>query len=359
MTEPDNYVRLKNAGLQERNGEIVAHGWLDIASMDKLKVDDYQREILAAAGNHKTPLQRAVGNGALLPDIVLGMRGQDYKTHGDNMTLLGKVYIVDGLQRVFALKAFAEANPDKADTIMIGAEVRFDTTRHTEMELFRALNMFRIPVSPNVILRNARHKHPSVLTLYGLSMSDADSPLFKRVTWTQRMARGELFTATMIAKIARAVHLGANARSKGRGKQKLKGGADTGSRNLPLQLDGIAEKVTLRTYRQNIITFFELVDSCYGIANIEYRQTATQTKGNFLSVLARILASYENFWDGNRLVVNAADRRKFATFPLRDPDVIRLAAAGNMAQQILEKLITDHFNKGKKSNRLVPRKPVD
>lgn len=349
----ENHIKLQDASLHESNGEIVAHGWLDIESLDLLKVDDYQREVLAATGKSKTQLQRALEKGARLPDVMLGMRGQEYKSYGDTMTLVNKVYIVDGLQRVFALKQFAERFPEKAKNVLIGAEIRFDTTRSKEMELFRALNMFRIPVSPNVNLRNVRDKHPGVLTLYGLSVSDASSPIYGRVTWTQRMGRGELLTALMTCKVARAIHLGTGARAK-KGSV-IKTAADTSSRNFPTALDAIVDKIGLKTYRSNIITFFNLVDECFGFSKIEYREASVQTKGNFLVALCTLLAKHSNFWEGNNLVVNAADKKRLSAFPLQDPEIARLSAAGNMAIGILINLMATHFNKGRTRNRLQPR----
>ena len=93
-------VKLVNAGLHEVNGEIVAHGWLSIDAMGGLKIDDYQREVLARTGG-KTNLQKAVEEDAILPDVVLGMRGESFSTHGTAMTLNDHVYIIDGLQRIF------------------------------------------------------------------------------------------------------------------------------------------------------------------------------------------------------------------------------------------------------------------
>src|ERR1700682_3863362 len=75
-TSQHGTVRLLNAGLDERDGEIIAHGWLDLESMNLLRVDDYQREVLSFNGSRKGSIREAIEEGVRLPDIMLGMRGQ-------------------------------------------------------------------------------------------------------------------------------------------------------------------------------------------------------------------------------------------------------------------------------------------
>lgn len=337
-------VKLLNAALNEINGEIVAHGWLDIESMGALKVDTYQREVLARTGGKKTALQSAVENGTNLPDIVLGMRGQKFSTHGNSMTLDDPVYIVDGLQRVFTLRSHSELHPEQAKDLRIGAEVRFGTSKDAEKELFHALNVLRTPMSPNVTLRNEREKNKAVLTLYGLSMSDDTSPLFQRVQWNQRRNRGELITALILCRACTLMH------------RHLGGSEQTGLRAIAKAMDVRAEHTGLKVFRENINTFFELIDECWGLRKVEYRQTATQIRGNFLMSLARLLSDHENFWDKNKLAIDKTTRRKLASFPLLDPEIGRLAAAGSTAMPILYNLVREHLNKGKRVNRLRSRK---
>ena len=336
-------VKLVNAGLHEVNGEIVAHGWLSIDAMGGLKIDDYQREVLARTGG-KTNLQKAVEEDAILPDVVLGMRGESFSTHGTAMTLNDHVYIIDGLQRIFTLRSYAEAHPEKADNLRIGAEVRFGTTRDAEKELFHALNVKRTPMSPNVTLRNEREKNKAILTLYGLSVSDEASPLHGRVQWTQRRNRGELITALILARTVSMMH------------RHVGGGLKTGLRDIAADLDKKADTIGLRQFRENILAFFDLIDECWGLRKVEFRQTATQVRGNFMLSLSRILSDHTNFWDKNKFVVDTATRKKLASFPLFDPEMGRLAAAGSTAMPILYNYMREHLNKGKRVNRLVDRK---
>lgn len=338
-------IRLLNAGLDERGAEIVAHGWLDIDSINQLKVGPYQREVLAKVGGRKTALIGAVEDGARLPDIMLGMRGQSFDTKGHTMTLQDPVFVVDGLQRISALKAYADAYPVQAKTLRIGAEVRFGTTEATEEALFMVLNTSRIPVSPNVILRNLRTKYPAILTLHGLSTTDKDYPFYGRVQWGQRMARGDLVTALMLAKTSHILHSFDSRWRAGRPMQ------------MAAALDENAKEVGLANFRKNVKTFAEMVDDCWSIRKVEYRESATHVKGNFLFCLARLLCEHSNFWKPgtNLLTVDTPQRKKIASFAIFDPDVARLASSGTMAMELLYDRIVSHFDKKMRVGRLVKR----
>lgn len=341
------HVRLLNAGLQDRpNGEIVAHGWIDIASMQALDVDDYQREVLGTMNSTRKPsIRKALEEGVTLPDIMIGMRGSNYDTKGSAMILLDKCYIIDGLQRVSQMMFHAEAHPDEAKNMLIGAEVRFNTTKASERDLFITLNTSRTPVSPNVILRNLRETNPGVLTLYGLSHSDSKFALYEKVCWDQRMGRSELLTALQLAKTARAIHANAGVSI-----------SSERSDALATLLNNIAKRVGLATFRRNIVHFFDVIDECFGLRSIQYKEVSPQLKGNFLAVVGRLFASHKNFWDENgSLFVDAPSRKKLAMFPVSDPEVMRLAGSGSMAQVLLYQMLVDHMNKGKRINQLKPK----
>lgn len=338
-------INLLNGTLKDCGTEIVAQGWLNIEGMSALLVDDYQREELVSS-KKKGKLKSAVEAGKVLPPITLGMRGQKYHMNGKSMMVLeDPVYIVDGLQRIFAMKTVAGEDPDKAPTLLISAEVRFSTTKAAEKQLFEEMNINRTSVSPNVILRNRRDNHPGVLTLYGLSHSDRSSPLFGRVSWNQRMSRGELLTALMVAKVACKLHA-------------HKVGVAHHVQYLPDALDKVGEEFGLKNFRDNMQTFFSIIHECWSLAHIEYTQKATHLRGNFLEGMAQILSSHTDFWEGNRLVVRTAQRKRIAAWPVLDPEVGRLASAGNMALSLLVHLLVEHYNKGLKSNRLNPREPL-
>jgi hypothetical protein len=347
-TSQQGTVRLLNAGLDERDGEIIAHGWLDLESMNLLRVDDYQREVLSFNGGKKGSIREAVEEGIRLPDIMLGMRGQrvTFPKGSSICVLLDRVFIIDGLQRVFALKNHAERFPEQAKNLRIGAEVRFGTDKESERDLFINLNTRRTPVSPNVILRDIRDKHPGILTLYGLSHTDKDFALYERVSWNQRMSRQELITAMMFAKTAAALH----TTSGGRGER-------TGE--VGIQLDKLSKNIGLAKFRKNMVEFFDIMDACWGIRAIEYNQSAAHLRGNFLITLAKMFCAHSNFWKGDDLFVDSVLKRKLRTFPVLDPEISRLCSAGSMAVQILQGYLVDHMNKGKRNNRLRKREADD
>src|SRR5580698_10049833 len=79
--------------------QIVLRGVLDPASLEELKVDEYQREPLPLSSLSR--LWEALKNGESLPDIELGMRGNDFDVDKNDTEfwLKGAVYIIDGQQR--------------------------------------------------------------------------------------------------------------------------------------------------------------------------------------------------------------------------------------------------------------------
>lgn len=341
-------VRLQNATLDDgKDDVIVAHGWLDLEALELLHVGDYQREILDYSGGagRKSPILKGIEGGARLPDIILGMRGQKFTTRGSAMHLENDVYIVDGLQRVSALKRYAMTHPEMKNSIRIGAEVRFSTDRNIERDLFTTLNTQRKAMSPNVLLRNARTESNGILTIYGLTTSDAKFPLYGKVCWNQQMNRNEVVTALSVCKTAGMIHSYFGPGKIGSGVSRVGGALDT-----------IAKKVSLKQYRENINTFFEAVDEIWGIRGIKYTDKCTHMRMNFMVTLANIMADHDNFWEDTRLVIDKAAISKLKSFPINDPTVIRLAAAGTTSGLLLYNLMRDHLNKSKRVNQLVPRR---
>ena len=338
-------VRLQNAALDDKgDGTIVAHGWLDYSALLELHVGDYQREILETHKSKKSKLYSAIERGERIPDIMLGMRGQKFTSRGNTFLLEDDVYIVDGLQRVSNFRKFAVANPDEASKIRIGAEVRFNTTRETEKELFTVLNLNRTAMSPNVILRNAREESNGLLTLYGLTHNDPSFSLYGRVCWNQRMNRNELLTALNYCKAALMLHRGLGTVTP-----------TTSVSLVPTQLQRVSNDLGIQTLRDNTYRFFEVIDEVWGIKGVKYVDITTHLRSNFINVLARVFASHDNFWDDKRLVVDGRQRQKLKSFPLDDPSIMKLSGSGSGAADLLYRLMVDHMNKGQRINALVPR----
>lgn len=342
-------IRLLNAGLSEDDkGEIIALGFLDVDSLQNLRVDTYQREFLGSVnGKGKgTKIAQAVEDGVRLPSVVIGMRGQHFTSRGDTMNLEDPCYIIDGLQRIFTIKQFAHTHLTKASGLRIGAEIRFNTTHETEKVLFHALNTYRTSMSGNVILRNKMDESKAIALLHALTFRNTRSPLFKRVQWNQRMARGELFTAIALTRVVATLHSDfASSLSTNRGN------VDHAASVLDKTLDRVGEAIL----RDNVITFFETLNEAFDTSHIEFREKATVIKTNFLLALALMFAEHTNFWHGRRLVVASVFRKQISKFPYKDPEVMRLSASGNMAIPLLYDILIHHMNKGKRVNKLTKK----
>jgi hypothetical protein len=351
MAKEPVLVKLQNASLDERSGEIIAHGWLDIDALETLRVGDYQREVLEnPRGGRRSSLRVAIESGERLPDISLGMRGEKYIQRGNAMVLENDIFIIDGLQRVSALRKHAADHPEDAKNVLIGAEVRFNTSRDSEAALFTALNVHRKAMSPNVILRNARNSSNGIATLYGLSLHDKSCALLGKVCWDQQMHRGELLTALAFTKVCITLH-----------RHMAPGGRHTSTlRLIPGTADNMASAAGLQNFRSNIITFLDAVDEAWGLRGIKYADKATQTRLNFLLQLAAMISDHEDFWDGKKLRIDAAQKSKLKSFPIGDPTIIRLAGSGPSAGILLYRLFIDHMNKSRSvNNHLTTRRITD
>lgn len=338
-------VRIIHGALDETaNHEIVLRGVIDPASLPHLCVDDYQREALPLSS--LSSIIDALKEEETLPDVELGMRGENFGTEkGGVVVLLDPVYIVDGLQRINAAQHFLATNPKAS--VRLGATVHFGTTKEWERDRFRILNTLRSKVSPNVLLRNERENSKAVLMLFGLSTADKNFVLHDRVSWSQRMKRGELLSALMLAKTTGMLH---SHKAATRG---------TSIADLVPGLDKAVDTFGIQNMRGNIRAFFELVDECWGIRRVQYREGASYMKGTFLTVLAKILSNHHDFWqqdaDERKLFVEASLRRKLALFPTNDPTVVNLASSGGKARESLYLLMRDHINSGKRTKRLTSR----
>jgi hypothetical protein len=335
---PQN-VKVVSAALDEFDeGEIILRGVVDPGSLELLQVGEYQREKGTEAQIHK--LMKALVD-SNVPDIELGCRGGHYSEREDAVFIRDPVYVVDGYQRVTAaLRLMAE---DASFRPRLGATVHFNTTEDWERERFRILNAERVKVSQNILIRNKRREIPVVEALYNLT-HDRSFVLGHRVCWTQRARREELVSATTLVKVAGRLHTHLGP---------------TRSYSVDHLISGLQQVMTRigrNTFRDNIKTFFNLVDSCWGINSIEFKEGAVYMRSTFLETLARMLSNHEIFWRDNKLFVERPLVRKIQSFPvMRDPHVGNLSSAGGKASDILYQLLVDHVNSGKRNNRLTPR----
>jgi hypothetical protein len=339
-----SFVTVECAALDETNtGDIILRCVVALGSLENLMTDDYQREALPLTSI--SDIVDALKGGQTLPDIELGMRGGRFKeTKDGEFVLQDPVYIIDGLQRRNA--ALHVLNEKPGMPIRIGATVHFNTDKEWERERFRILNTMQTKVSPNVLLRNRREGSPAVSLMHSLSVNDNAFVLHDRVCWSQRMTRGQLLSALMFLKVVGLLH-----------SHKAPTKRSSVSELVPA-MDKAVEMVGPQIMRDNTRHFFDLIDQCWGIRKVQYREGATYLKGAFMKVLAMIISDHREFWrspDEKRLMVEADLRRKLALFPVHDPQVINLSSSGGKATEILYMLLRDHINSGKRSRRLTPR----
>ncbi len=338
---------MDHAALDELpNGNIVLRGVLGPDSLKNLQVASYQREVSPLSSLQE--LVDAFRNGGRVPDIELGMRGQRFDS-GEEGTFILKdpVFIVDGLQRVSA--ALHLLGIDGVNPPHLGTMVHFSTTEAWERNRFRILNTSRAKVSPNVLLRNLEDEFSAVADLISLS-GDRSFVLGERVGWGQRMQRNQLITALAFLKAVGQLHA------------HLGGGRHNQYYDLARGVNGIRERIGRNRFRANIRRFFDIVDECWGIKRVVYKEGAAQLRTTFLLCLARLFSNHLDFWKGTEefdFFVEAPIIRKIAMFPLQDPEVSRLAGTSGKAREILYAMLVDHVNSGKRSRRLKPREFVE
>lgn len=352
------FIHIINAALDEiattRGQQIVLRGVIDPASLALLKVDDYQREPLPLSALAK--LWQALRDGESLPDIELALRGNDYDSRGtkDEFWLPDKVFIIDGQQRRNAAVHILSIMPELK--VRLGAMIHFGTSRDWERDRFKILNLDRSKVSSNVLLRNMRHQSAAVLTLYGLCHNQPDFALYQRVCWKQAASSEEIIAARSLVTVAATLHTHRSPSFR------------SSLNELVPALDRQAGFVKLDQWRQNVVEFFDLVDECWGLRAITFRNLNAQARVSFLAPLALVLSEHCNFWCGKHeteLHVDTDMRKRLAAFPISDPAVAQIISAGGIGsgtgqrtRALLYSMICDHLNKNRSVNRLQNRKDI-
>jgi hypothetical protein len=334
-------IKVLNAALDETpTGDIILRGVIDCTSLRHLGVDSYQREAL---DNTKVrQLQAAIAKGSTVPDIVLGMRGERILTREGVWYLQDDVYVIDGLQRMTAAIRVMQANTEAEPHL--GAKIHFNTTVALEKEMFENLNLGQTKLSPNVTLRNYQDTIPAIAVLHKLSETKG-FVLFGLVSWDQNMARGRMFSAMTYVKTVAMLHSHAGP---GRG---------TNVTDVANGLDKIMANVGRQQFTANARVFFEIVDACWGIKRVTHRFGASYVKASFLRELARVFSDHTNFWDNGQLIVDVSTINKLRSFPIDDPEVMRLSSASSgPSGDMLNMLMVNHINSGRRTRRLVPRR---
>lgn len=336
MSETKSNIKVVKAALDDGpNGSIILRGVIEPESLHLLRVASYQREILPGA--KISQLAKAFEQGSV-PDIELGMRGDTACEGEDGWILKDPVFIIDGLQRVSAAKFFME----KEGIPHLGVVIHFDTTEKSERERFRILNVDRTKLSVNVLLRNMEEESP-VMRMY-LQLSQSRSfVLGRRICWQQRMKREELITGNTFVKAAGRLHSHLGATRSNKYSDLIRGS------------DKVMERIGKNVMRDNIKSFFEVIDEAWGIKSVVYKEGAIYLRQSFLETLARVMSQHTNFWRDDRLVVEKSLVRKLAQFAIDDPHVVNLASSGGKSRDMLYMMMVEHINHGKRTKRLQPR----
>lgn len=323
---------------------VAVRGLIDLETLNEIETPDYQREIMQ--GKKHNRLVEALKT-TRLPDVDLATSATEYKTLKDGtIEIQGIVFMVDGQQRLAAARKLRCLEPTRK--FSLGAIVHLGQTDTWEQDRFETMNVTQSRVSPNVLLRNRARRNenasPSAQALLNLSMRDKRFPLHRRVQWDQRRKKGELVTALVFAKTAGQLH------------SHIGPGLSSSATKLVDGLDIILDEVGRNTFIANVRTFFQIIDELWGIEELEYHQGAYQLYEGFLRALALFFSEHENFWKGDGLVVSVADRKKLKGFQVnRDHNLQNLAQGNKVASNHLKILLADHYNSGKRRNRLRPR----
>jgi hypothetical protein len=340
MTPTKEPVKFVNAALDtDEAGAIILRGSISPESLHLLKVEKYQREVLPQSRTRD--LLKAFKEGSI-PDIDLGMRGGGYTEDKDGFYLKDDIYIIDGLQRVTAAKKFL----DQGETPRLGGVVHFNTNEGWERDRFKILNTTRVRLSGNILLRNMENLYDSVGLLLNVC-KDSSFPIANKVCWMQRMRREDLISAVTFARTIGYMH----SRFSRASSYNIDG--------TVTQLQKVYDEIGRGQLRTNIKTFWEMMDECFKIRNVAFKENAATLKVGFLFTIAVVISDHTNFWKDSELHFPKDIRSKFSTFPVTDPDINRMASAGGAAQEILYQVIVKHINKGKTVNRLevmVPEK---
>ncbi len=337
-------VKIVSGALHEsplRGGTIILRGVVDSDSLKNLMFDEYQREALPLASLKK--LTDALKKGESLPDIEIGMRGDKVRNVKDDWYLQDDCYVIDGQQRVNACINAMAMQPGLP--IYLGTAIHFNTDKTWERDRFRILNSDRVKVSPNVLARNLRDDHPMLTVLYKLS-EDPGFCLGDKISWDQNMKRTKLLTALNFLKVTGRLH------------SHISPGNSSRLDELAVQLDNLAVKATASRIRDNVRSFFNIVDEMWGIRSVQYREFSPHLNGGFLHMMATFMSDHLDFWrdvNGWRLFMEADLKAKIKAFPLNDPGIRPLTSSAGGSMNILYDLLVKHVNSGKRTKRLQPR----
>ena len=331
-------VKFIHAALDEDpKGGIILRGVISPESLYLIKVGAYQREVLPTT--KASTLVAAFDEDKSVPDVDLGMRGGSFIEKEGAFYMQDDVFVIDGLQRITAAKKCLESGKDPR----LGATVHFNTDERFERERFKILNTTNTKLSPNVLLRNMQKDYMG-LDLLNVISKDKSFVLYEKISWNQRMTREELITALTLLRVSSVLH------------QRFGSATTTRFQELADRLEKTYNKLGRSTIRDNIKTFWNVIDECFNIRFVTFKDGAVYLRAGFLTTMARVFSDHNDFWKDSKFFVPKPLIRKIALFPINDPEVIRLCGAGGAARELLYQLMINHINSGKRTGRLTAAK---
>lgn len=335
-------VKVLNGAMDVRtvDGEdrLVLRGVIDPSTLSDVQVGSYQRE--AGSLSDLSKLITAIKAGEQLPDVEVGVRGDNGISDRKGCYYIdAECFVVDGLQRLTAARRVRE-ELGVDFPIHLGALFHIGTDEAWERARFKVLNLYRRRVSPNIILRN-EVESPSVQAMLAMNKDGKNFVLRGKISWGQKMGRGELLTALAVFKVVGVLH------------SHFGPGLSSSVEQLVAAVDKTQEIVGPNIWRENIRNYFFSIDQAFGLSTIAYRDLSPQLKGGFLRTLARVFADHQNFWDGMRFRIDPKDLMKLRQFPLRDPGIVAIAnGTGTVIEPLYLKLV-EHLNSYRRTNKLM------
>jgi hypothetical protein len=330
-------VRVVNAAIAEFAGSLVLRGVIDQNSLGEILADDYQRE--EGSISDLASLVESFKRGDQIPDIEIGVRGGNYSVRDDVHFIPDDCYVIDGLQRLTAAKRALAQNPSLQ--ISLGAKFHFNTNWVWEKTRFKTLNQARRRVSPNILLRNDADVSESVGALYNMSQNDMGFVLKGCISWGQKMARNERLTALSTLKLVGVLHC------------HFGPGLAVAIDQLMAANDKTMKVVGPNKWRENVRTFFDVVDQAFGIRHIAFRDMAPWLKFGFLRALAMMFAEHKSFWDDqHRLVMPRGFIEKLKKFPVSAPE-IKGMVNGSSTNPLLYRELVNWIDSGKRNGHMV------
>jgi hypothetical protein len=323
----------------------VIRGELEPETLADLETDWYQRGKVNPK-KIKELMDGIENNSDNIPDLTLGMRGTKYEIANDGVILHDPVFIIDGLQRWTASMLLMERPVKFLPYLGIKAFVPSDI--NFELGMFRDLNSKRTSMSASVLLRNEKEYSRVAATLWGLSQ-DEKFALNGRVAWDQQVDKtmnGQLIRGIVLLDVIFRLHSHVDTVVFQRGNVIKRIYA------LEKNIDAIG----LQRARENLTTFFNIIDECWGITGAQLRYNETFLTQGWLMALAKLLSDHREFWrDDLDLQVPANHMRDLKRIKWSDPKLEMLARGNATSQEHLKSAFLDIMNKGKSTGRLVDR----